>query len=111
MDYSMNEVIVFKPVFRKVEKYKIQEQFNQLIDELKKDAWHGKKLPRKKWAINIYKKHKKLLDVTGNLWKDEIIHGHPGFRLYYTIDSKHKIKVVVLEIDPHSKTDRYRLGV
>lgn len=107
----MNEIIVYKPVLRKIEKYGISKPFYHLVDELKEDERHGNKIPRSKWPRNIYKNHKKLLDSTGNLWKDEIIHGHPGFRLYYTIDSKNKIKIIILEADPHTKTDRYRLGV
>ena len=107
----MNELTVYKPIFKKVERYRISETFYHLIDELKEDAQHGNKLPRKKWPTHIYKIHKKLLDATGNLWKDEITHGRPGFRLYYTIDSNNRIRIIVLEVDPHNKTDRYKLGV
>lgn len=107
----MNKVVVYQPIFKKIEKYQISKSFHELIDILKEDIQHGNKLPRNKWPKHIYKSHNSLLNATGNLWKDEIIHEHPGFRLYYTIDSKNTLRVIVLEVDPHSKTDRYKLGV
>lgn len=104
----MNNIIIHKNVSKKAKKYKIKKEFDKLINELKEDAEHGIPLPNHKWPLKIYKNHKQLLNETNNLWKDEVVHGRPGYRLYYTIRSMNEIDVIVLELDPHTKTDNYK---
>ena len=107
----MNRIKIEPKVKKKAKKYGVIKDLDKLIEKLSYNKEHGDKLPRHKWPSNLYKNHKDLLLETNNLWKDEVRHSHPGFRIYYTILKNGGVEIFVLEIDPHTKTDRYKTGV
>jgi len=93
-----------KKEFKDLKSKKFQDQelykfINRAMDDMKKNPFCGKKIPKKLWPKDYIQKYK----IT-NLWKYDLPN---GWRLIYTIDTdKVRIVTIILEWMSHKKYER-----